>query len=250
MTRQLLLVFLAATALTPACVIRRGRLDREPEAGIDAFVVGEDTRADVGMVVPEDTGRDAVIANDVPGADAAPCGGRRDACCDGTTCESLLACRGGTCVPCGNTGETCCAGDNCPDGVCDLAVSACHPCGASGERCCVGNTCDTPAALGCSDRGLCEPCGVAGGPCCPGSSCDGTLSCNADNRCENTTSGDRCEMIGGPCCADRSCSALGSYCNLSGNCESFCGGRDEICCLGSCREGSCMGGLLDRRCRR
>ena len=49
MTRQLLLVLLAAGALTPACVIRRERLDRDPEGGIDAFVVGED----LGTVEPE-----------------------------------------------------------------------------------------------------------------------------------------------------------------------------------------------------
>lgn len=253
MTRQLLFVLLAATALTPACVIRRERLDREPEVGFDAFVIRDDTRADVGMVVPEDAGRDAVIATDVPGTDATTCGGRREACCDGTTCETSLACIEGTCVPCGGDGEACCAGSQCPSGVCDMSDNVCRPCGADGDRCCVGNTC-FGSSLGCNGVGMCERCGGEGQACCgSGTACEPMLNCR-DATCVPAAVGG-CDVVGGACCPG----ALGDYCVgrglgcSGGRCVSECGAREQDCCLvGWCRagEGTCTEvGFLSYRCR-
>ena len=192
------------------------------------------------------------------GADSgATCGALGEACCAGSTCASLLACRSGACqsAPANGTGAPCTANSGCPSGICQpISIGGTFP--PTGEG--YGAVCTTSCGS-VSDCVAGWTCAAERGQSSDVCQCDHSAEvCDGkDNDCDGVVDDEPaadqgCALTAGPgqVCQNGACVCslmCGGQCVDPKTDGSNCGGCGTTCMPGaSCTGGSCVcqGGKL------
>lgn len=157
------------------------------------------------------------------------CGGARQMCCDGNTCND-----GGCCVIglCHANGGACNDGlgqgglaGMCVSGSC---VNAGAACGGSGQGCCTGGFC-TATRVYCGMSMMCVECGALNQACCGtggGGTCAAGLDCQG-NRFPLAGSCKSCGKQGQPCCGNGP--AVTQECEMGLACRFDVTASDALC---------------------